>query len=123
MSKSILLAGAVAAISLAVTTPAFAHAHLASAEPASGATVTVAPAELDLTFSEGVNLKFTGIKLAGPGKAATALGKPSLMEGDDTMLMVPVTGTLVPGTYTVTWHALSTDGHKTTGSYSFTLKP
>jgi methionine-rich copper-binding protein CopC len=38
-------------------------------------------------------------------------------------LSVPVIGTLQPGIYTVEWHALSTDGHKTTGSYSFTVKP
>jgi len=36
--------------------------------------------------------------------------------------MVPVTGTLADGSYTVDWHALSGDGHKTHGSYTFTVK-
>ncbi len=30
---------------------------------------------------------------------------------------------LPPGTYKVTWHALSTDGHRTQGSYEFTEAP
>jgi len=28
-----------------------------------------------------------------------------------------------PGKYTVTWHALSQDTHKTQGSFSFTITP
>ncbi|AYG61221.1 hypothetical protein CCGE525_00435 [Rhizobium jaguaris] len=42
---------------------------------------------------------------------------------NDTVLMVPISGTIGAGTYTVEWHALSADGHKTTGSYTFTVKP
>ena len=42
---------------------------------------------------------------------------------NNTTLMVPVSGTLAPGIYTVEWHALSGDGHKTHGSYKFTIKP
>jgi methionine-rich copper-binding protein CopC len=30
-------------------------------------------------------------------------------------------GSLATGTYTVTWHALSVDTHKTQGSFSFTV--
>jgi methionine-rich copper-binding protein CopC len=37
--------------------------------------------------------------------------------------MVPVTDELVAGTYTVEWHVLSTDGHKSRGTYGFTVKP
>ncbi len=39
------------------------------------------------------------------------------------MLVVPVIGALETGTYKVDWHALATDGHKTDGSYTFTIKP
>jgi methionine-rich copper-binding protein CopC len=37
--------------------------------------------------------------------------------------LTPVTSTLAPGVYTVTWHALAKDGHKTNGTYSFTVQP
>jgi copper resistance protein C len=103
--------------------PAFAHAHLKSSTPAANATVATAPGELDLTFSEGVNPKFTGVKVTGPGKAAVATGAATLGTGGDTTLVVPVSAPLTAGTYKVDWHALATDGHKTTGSYSFTIKP
>jgi methionine-rich copper-binding protein CopC len=86
-------------------------------------TVTASPSELDLKFSEGVNLAFTGVEVKGPGKKAVATGKAALRAGDDTTLVVPLSGTLAAGTYTVAWHALSTDGHKTQGSYRFTIKP
>ncbi len=103
--------------------PAFAHAHLTSATPAANSTVAAAPTELNLTFSEGVNPKFTGAKLIGPDRKAVATGDAKLGPGGDTTLIVPVSGSLSAGAYTVNWHALATDGHKTSGSYSFTLKP
>ena len=107
----------------AASAPAFAHAHLKSATPAIGSTVQTAPTELDLKFSEGLNLKFTGVKLTGPAKTAVATGAAALGAGDDTTLVVPVSDTLGTGAYTVAWHALSTDGHKTNGTYTFTVKP
>ncbi len=122
MSKLIRIFGTAAFIGFGLTGAAFAHAHLKSAVPAAGSTVSTAPTELDLGFSEGVNLKFTGIKVTGPGKAAVPLGEAMLM-GGDTTLMVPVSGTLGAGVYTVAWHALSTDGHKTNGTYTFTVQP
>lgn len=106
-----------------VAAPAFAHAHLKSAIPAVDGTVATAPTELDLTFSEGLNLKFTGVKVTGPAKAAVATGAATIGAGDDTTLVVPVSNTLAAGSYAVAWHALSTDGHKTSGRYTFTVKP
>ena len=93
-----------------------------AATPAAGSTVTAAPTELDLTFTEDVNLKFTGVKITGPDKAAVPTGDAVLTD-KDTTLMVPISGTLAAGVYTVAWHALSTDGHKTNGTYKFTVKP
>ncbi|NLS16333.1 copper homeostasis periplasmic binding protein CopC [Rhizobium sp. P40RR-XXII] len=118
--KKLLLAAA--AISIALAGQAMAHAHLKSAVPAADGIVKAAPSELDLTFSEGLNLKFSGIKVTGPDKAAVKTGDGTLMN-KDTTLMVPVTDKLAPGKYTVEWHVLSTDGHKTNGTYSFTVAP
>ncbi|MDX7951550.1 copper homeostasis periplasmic binding protein CopC [Lichenihabitans sp. Uapishka_5] len=115
---AILLA---AVLSLA-SAPAFAHAHLKAATPLPNGSVAAA-LELTLTFSEGVNPTFTGATLTGPGKAAVATGKAKLRAGDDTTLIVPVAAPLATGSYEVTWHALATDGHKTSGSYGFTVAP
>jgi methionine-rich copper-binding protein CopC len=102
---------------------AFAHAHLASATPAIDGMVAVSPTELDLKFSEAVNLKFSGVKVAGPDKATVATGDASLAQGDESMLVVPVSSALSAGAYTVDWHVLSKDGHKSHGTYKFTVKP
>lgn len=114
--------GIAAVFCLAMAGSAFAHAHLKTANPAVGGTVALAPSELDLTFTEGVNLKFTGVKVTGPNKAIVKIGQASLKNGDLT-LVVPISQTLHTGVYSVAWHALSTDGHKTKGTYKFTVKP
>ena len=103
--------------------PVYAHARLKASTPAPGSTLATAPTELDLRFSEGLNLKFTGVTITGPAEAAVATGEAALGAGDDTTLVVPVSGMLAPGSYTVAWHALSADGHKTKGTYTFTIKP
>jgi methionine-rich copper-binding protein CopC len=122
MPKFVLVIAMASMVGFGLTGQALAHAHLTSATPAAGATITASPTELDLIFSEGVNLKFTGVKVTGPKKAEVKTGEATLM-GGNTKLMVPIEGTLAPGVYTVAWHALSTDGHKTSGTYSFTMKP
>ncbi len=102
---------------------AFAHAQLKSAVPAVDGMVHTAPTELDLHFTEAVNLKFTGVVVSGPDNPKVATGDARLMDNDDTTLVVPISGTLGPGKYTVEWHALATDGHKTQGTFTFIVMP
>lgn len=102
---------------------AFAHAHLKSAVPAENATVKVSPVEIDLTFSEGLNLKFSGATITGQGNATISTGQAKLAISDQKTLVIPLSTPLVPGGYTVNWTVLSTDGHKTKGSYTFAVKP
>ncbi|HTK13076.1 MAG TPA: copper homeostasis periplasmic binding protein CopC [Xanthobacteraceae bacterium] len=110
-------------LSLGFAGPASAHAHLKSAKPAVNGTVATSPKEIDLTFTEGVNLKFTGVTITGPGKAPVKTQDGKFGPGGDTTLIVPVGSALPPGAYTVDWHALAKDGHKTQGTYTFTVKP
>ncbi|HEX8044568.1 copper resistance protein CopC, partial [Rhizobium sp.] len=67
-------------------------------------------------------LKFSGVTVTGPNKEAVKTGEAMLMKSDTT-LMIPITDKLATGKYTVEWHVLSTDGHKTNGTYSFTIAP
>ena len=112
----------IAALAALVSTPAFAHAHLIQATPADKAVVASAPTQLLLKFSESLQLKFTGVIVTGPDKKTVKLGGESVDPKTDTILTVPLEGTLAAGVYTVAWHALSTDGHKTQGTYTFTVK-
>ncbi len=121
MSKKTLASSFALVALISLTGEAFAHAELKSAVPPVNGSVTASPAEIDLTFSEDLDLKFSGIKVTGPDKKAVKLGEGMLMDSN-TILMVPVSGTLADGSYKVDWHALSGDGHKTHGSYKFTVK-
>jgi copper resistance protein C len=110
---------AVLLLSLGLTGPVLAHAHLISATPADNAMAMPAPTELRLKFSERLELKFTKVKVTGPAKEAVETGPEKLDPNDNTVLIVPLTATLPDGKYTVNWQAVSVDGHKTEGSYGF----
>lgn len=116
--KKVLILAAIAAFA---TTPAFAHAHLLKATPAADSTVATAPSALVLDFSEGVQLAFTGVAVTGPDKAAVTTGTPTV-SSDGKELTVPLNAPLAAGSYAVAWHALAADGHKSTGTYAFTVK-
>jgi methionine-rich copper-binding protein CopC len=109
------------ALLLLTITPALAHAHLLETVPANGSIVSVSPSSLTLKFSEGIELGFSGVIVTGPSGAVT-IGAASLDPADDTRLFVEVLAALPAGTYTIAWHTVSTDGHKTTGIFAFTVK-
>lgn len=101
---------------------ASAHAFLKTAEPAVGSTVQTAPSQIALTFTEGVEPKFSQIAVEGVyDQAGVNLthGAPYAL-GDATHLAVGLLP-LPPGTYRVTWHATAVDTHKTQGSFTFTI--
>ncbi|MEW5562165.1 CopC domain-containing protein YobA [Enterobacter asburiae] len=104
------------------TAAAFAHAHLKQQSPAANAQVTTVPQALTLSFSEGIEVKFSGITVTGPQQAKVPLGAVKLNEKDSKELIVPVEQSLKPGDYTVDWHVVSVDGHKTQGQYHFSVK-
>ena len=100
--------------------PAFAHALLQKRRAAGRRTVAP-PADIRLTFSEGVEPKFSGVALTGAG-GAVPVGRASVAPDDDKVMIVKLGQTLAPGTYTVKWHAVSVDTHHTQGTFDFTVK-
>ena len=116
-------AGALAVLFSVFAVPsALAHAHLKHQYPAADAAVVAAPQALTLNFSEGIEPKFSGVTVSGDKQQVVSLGKAKRAENDATQLIVPVEQALTPGTYTVEWHVVSVDGHKTKGSYRFSVK-
>ena len=104
-----------------IASQAFAHAQLEKASPPVGGTVASA-SEIRLTFSEGVELKFTKVSMTGPG-GAVPLGAAKTESGDQAVLIVPITKGLAAGVYKVHWQAVSVDTHHTQGTFEFTVKP
>ncbi|EIY4987529.1 MAG: CopC domain-containing protein YobA [Klebsiella quasipneumoniae] len=122
-----LLAGralrlSVAFAGLLTAAGALAHAHLQQQIPAAGAQLAASPQTLTLSFSEGIEPAFSGVTVTGPQQHAVATGKLTRSADNPAQVTVPVTETLPPGEYTVAWHVVSVDGHKTKGQYTFSVK-
>jgi methionine-rich copper-binding protein CopC len=113
-----------AAVALVLSAPAlaYAHAQLRRAEPAVGGTVRSPPAQVELTFSEALEPRFSAITVTDA--AGTQVDKHDLhvVSGDAKRLTVSL-GALPPGAYTVVWHATSVDTHRTEGVFTFTISP
>jgi methionine-rich copper-binding protein CopC len=106
--------------SLAAPGLAWGHAQLQRAEPAVGATVRSPPPQVEITFSEAVEPRFSTIAVLDA--AGNAVDKHDLHASDGKRLAVSL-GPVPPGVYRVIWRATSVDTHKTEGSFSFTVAP
>lgn len=107
---------------LVLCDPAWAHAHLVSADPPVGGSVA-ATDTLRLTFSEGIELAFSKVEIAkddGTDLGATKLARDP---ADAKIMVVTLPIKLAPGDYKVHWHVVSVDTHRTEGTFGFTVKP
>jgi len=107
---------------LLASAPAFAHAFLKESVPAVGSSVAAAPAEVMITFTEGVEPGFSKIVVQDSTGASMDAGTAHRVGDDETKLAVQLKK-LGAGTYTVVWHATATDTHKTQGKFTFTVTP
>ena len=112
-----------AAAVIATTSLADAHAVLKAAGPAPGSVVNTAPKVVRIQFNEAIELGFTGIDVTNEKGEKQPTGAASTNPTDKAQLIVPLTGTLAPGKYTVAWHAVGDDTHRTEGKYNFEVKP
>lgn len=98
--------------------PALAHAHLVSSSPAADATVQGPDVAIDLKFNSRVATKGSMISVVPAGGQAQRLSLDS--QSNETNL--DAHAHLKPGSYTLRWQALSTDGHITRGEIPFTVR-
>jgi copper resistance protein C len=105
---------------LMVPTLVQAHAKLEKTQPADGATVSVSPPQIELSFDEAVDLKVSKIEVTGPsGKVVVG---PARLMGPKA-LAAKVTAAMPDGAYTVRWQtAAADDGHVSKGEFKFTVK-
>jgi methionine-rich copper-binding protein CopC len=103
---------------LATATPALAHAHLESSDPAEGAALTAAPSQVTLVFSEFVTLPETPLEIIGPDNVTWPVG-PVSVSGQT--VTAPVTPTGPAGAYVLAYRVISVDGDMVTGAVNFTL--
>ncbi len=108
--------------SLFFAQPILAHAKLTTESPLANAVLLVSPNELVLTFSEAIEVGFSQFTLMDSKKKPIAIAKPSIDANNPNQVHIQLTKLLVAGVYEVQWSVLSVDGHKTAGSYNFTVK-
>ena len=109
-----------AASCLLAASQAVAHAKLQAETPAADSTVE-APKVIQLHFSEAVEASLSRLKLATGGDIAIAVVPMNGAEDTTTLSIRPIAA-LKPGIYTVTWSVVADDGHRTRGTYSFTVR-
>lgn len=109
---------------LAVGAPAAAHNSVVATTPAEGATLGELPESFEIRTSDAL------LDLGGDGNGFAFLVQDAdgLYYGDGcvrvvgpSMFTTPALGE--PGAYTVTWQAVSADGHTISGTYPFTWAP
>ena len=95
-----------------------AHAHLVRATPAAGGTVSAAPTEVTLKFSEKVESAFSSVVVKDSAGKQVDKGDAQLDKTDRTLLRVSLQP-IVAGVYKVDWRAVSADSHKIEGNFTF----
>jgi methionine-rich copper-binding protein CopC len=109
-----------AASLMMATGSAFAHAHPKVMEPGVDS-IGPAPAQVSIRYTEGLEPKFSSIQVSGENGAAVTQAKSTVDSADATHMTLALPA-LKPGVYTVHWVAIATDGHRTEGTYHFTVK-
>ncbi|MGC1780228.1 MAG: copper resistance CopC family protein [Xanthobacteraceae bacterium] len=101
------------------TIAARAHAFLDHASPLVGSTVSAAPHDVSLSFTQELEPSFSTVQVTGPNGARVDAGNAQI-SGNTMRIGLKAAG---PGTYHVHWHALSVDTHTTQGSFTFHVGP
>ena len=105
---------------LAFTGSAFAHAMLDSAKPGAGAVLEMPPAAIVLHFDSTLETAGSRISVDNAAGKPVVTGPVDHDKQDDSSLRLRLP-TLPPGHYHVNWQAVTHDGHRSVGDYTFTI--
>lgn len=123
MSTRLCAALCAAALFLAPSAPALAHAHLRQAQPPVDGSVPSGVQEIRIAYTEAVEPRFCQVVLTGPDGKPVGAASPGTDPADAKVLVLRLSQPLPPGAYEVEWHATAVDTHKTEGRYGFTVRP
>lgn len=112
---------AVAALLIAGWQLAYAHAYPTHQAPGAGSTVPPSQKDVAIDFNDGLEPAFSSITVADAQGNAVTRGK-AVVDPSNNKHMSVALNLLPPGVYTVSWIAVSADGHRTSGHYTFTAK-
>ncbi|APU41406.1 copper resistance CopC/CopD family protein [Streptomyces sp. TN58] len=117
-----LVLAALLAILFTAASPAAAHAALTASDPADGAVVATAPAQVTLSFSEQVAMGDDSIRVLDPQGRRVDTGElRDMCSGNTVRYGTALHSGLPHGTYTVAWQAVSADSHPISGAFTFSI--
>lgn len=97
----------------------FGHAFVLSSNPSSSQSLAQSPQQVNVFFSEPVDLRFSHLKVLDSNGKEVDKGDVHHLQNDESTLTVSVPS-LKDGTYTVSTNVLSqTDGHVTDNAFVF----
>ena len=105
----------------ALQSNAGAHALLYYSVPKVGGTVTNSPSEIKICFTEPLEPQGSSIQVRD-AKDKQVDKKDSHRDAEDKSLLFVSLPKLPPGTYNVSWTAMSEDKHQTEGHFEFTIE-
>ena len=108
-----------AASALVAASPAWAHAHLVSSNPAANAAVAAAPKVITLTFDEKLVPAFSKFELTMPEHGGMTVPVKTTVSKDSKSITGTPQAALAKGAYKIVWSAASADGHKMNGEVAF----
>ena len=98
----------------------FAHPVYVDSSPRAFQTVPSGPTEVNVFFSEPIELEYSSIRVLGPDGSAVDLNDPHNVDGDTASIGVTLQPDLPEGEYTVTTNVLSAvDGHVVGETFTF----
>ncbi len=100
---------------------AWGHAYPDHADPKVGSTVNVSPAKVRIWFDSELEPVFSTIMVHNANNDMVDKRDGHVDAGDPTLLEVSLPP-LPPGVYRVFWSVVARDTHRTSGSYTFTIK-
>src|SRR5262245_17894518 len=98
---------------------ALAHAFPDAEEPKVGSTVTSSPQQVSIQFNAPIEALFSKLAVLDNNGQNQDAGIPQV--NADTQTLTVRLNPLIPGEYTVKWSVVAKDGHRTEGSYTFTV--
>ncbi|MEO0048822.1 MAG: hypothetical protein RL556_154, partial [Actinomycetota bacterium] len=125
MNKKFAVLSIVLASTFGFASQAMAHDEVGATSPAANSVVEAGKFDVSVTFGEDI-LQTKGnpgevIEVVGPKDAGAEVQSNGCVAVDAKVLSTPV-DLDKPGTYTVNWRSVSSDGHATEGTYDFKLQ-
>jgi len=121
MNKTLRILAMTAA--LLVPARAWAHAHLKRSDPAAGSQLSGPPQVIRLWFSEQPELSMTFASLKDSAGKAFALSSAEREASGQMGIAFNVLSALPPSRYTFSWRTAASDGHPSSGKFTFVVLP